>query len=282
MQTEMFPTDKPTPEQIIAKAAEHSPIATFAMFSGGDGSLAATHWAMNNVPGCQVAHVNTGIGIPATGEFVRETCRREGWPLTEIRAKEDCGQDYDKIVIKYGFPGPFQHGRMYAQLKERAIRLLIRREKAKLPEKQRRRGKVMLLTGICKDDSVRRSGYGNQIIAFNGAQMWVNHIYHWGKTKRYHYICEHNIPRNPVSELLGMSGECCCAAYAHYGELAAVRLVCPKTANRIEKLEKQVRAAGHDWGWEDKPPRKRDDQITQDMFMPMCVGCLKEEERRAA
>src|SRR5690242_16990770 len=99
MQTELFPVDRPTPEQIVAEAMKYRPVAIFALFSGGNGSLAATHWAMNNVPGCQVAHIDTGIGMPQVQAFVRETCDREGWPLTVIRAKEDCGQDYDEIVL---------------------------------------------------------------------------------------------------------------------------------------------------------------------------------------
>jgi 3'-phosphoadenosine 5'-phosphosulfate sulfotransferase (PAPS reductase)/FAD synthetase len=276
MQVELFPVERPDPAEIVAKAMEYKPVAIFALFSGGDGSLAATHWSMNNIPGCRVAHIATGIGVPATQEFVRDTCAREGWPLTVIRAKEDCGKDYDQMVVDHGFPGPFMHGKMYAQLKERCIRLLVKRNKTKP------RDKVMLLTGICHDDSVRRSGYGDSIIDFVGSQMWVNHIYWWGKTQRHHYVREAGIPRNPVSEILGMSGECLCGAFASPGELTAVRLVCPATARRIEELEKRVREAGHNWGWEDKPPPKRTDEITQDMFMPMCVGCLKEQERKAA
>jgi 3'-phosphoadenosine 5'-phosphosulfate sulfotransferase (PAPS reductase)/FAD synthetase len=271
LQTEMFPVERPSPEEIIARAMEHKPVATYALFSGGDGSLAAVHWAMNNVPGCQVAHINTGIGIRRTNEFVHETCAREGWPLTEIKAKEDCGQDYREIVLKHGFPGSTRqsHAFMYARLKERAIRKLVRDAKTHW------RDKVMLLTGICHDDSQIRSGYGGSVIDFVGSQMWVNHIYWWGKTARYHYVNEVGIPRNPVACELGMSGECLCGAFADKGELAAVRAVDPDCADYIESLEKEVRAAGHNWGWEEGPPPKRDER-TIDMFMPMCVGCLKE------
>lgn len=279
VQPDMFPVAQPTPEQIIAEAMSHNPVAAFAMFSGGDGSLAATHWAMNNVPDCQVAHINTGIGIRRTNEFVRDTCAREGWPLVEIRAKEDCGQDYRHIVLKHGFPGSTRraHAFMYARLKERAIRKLVREHKG-----ENRRNKVMLLTGICHDDSQIRSGYGGSVIDFVGSQMWVNHIYWWGKSTRYHYVNSIGIPRNPVACELGMSGECLCGAFADRGELAAVRAVDPDCADYIEALEREVRAAGHNWGWEESPPPKREDELTIDMFMPMCVGCLKEPPRDAA
>ena len=265
---ELFPVSRPSPAQIVAEALERKPIAIFALFSGGDGSLAATHWAMNNVPHCQVAHVDTGIGIPATQAFVRETCKRERWPLTVVRAKEDCGQDYDKIVLRHGFPGPASHGLMYRRLKERGIEFLVRGVKHK------RMDKVMLLTGICHDDSKRRSGYGNEIIKAKGAQLWVNHMYWAGQTWMHHYVREAGIARNPVAEVLGMSGECLCGAFAGKGELAVVRLVCPRTADRIEGLQERARRAGVHCKWEDRPPRERDDKLTPDMFM--CRGCLKE------
>lgn len=276
MQAEMFPVERSTPEQIVASAiARYAPVATFALFSGGDGSLAATHWAMTNVPGCQVAHIDTGIGIPQTQTFVRETCVREGWPLTVIRAKEDCGQDYDQIVVEHGFPGPGSHSKMYIRLKERGIEELVRRNKKKYTRQM-----VMLLTGICHDDSQRRSGYGNAVITKKKAQLWVNHMYWRGATWMHHYVQRAGIPRSPVAELLGMSGECLCGAFANKGELAAVRMIAPDVADRIERLQRKVREAGHVWGWEDAPPRERDDKRTIDMFM--CRGCLKEQERRAA
>lgn len=277
MQAEMFPVERPTPEQIVAEALEHRPAAIFALFSGGNGSLAATHWAMNNVPGCQVAHIDTGIGIPRTQQFVRETCDREGWPLTVIRAKEDCGQDYDEIVLKHGFPGPASHRYMYIRLKERGIEELVRRNK-----RYRSHEKVMLLTGIVHDDSVRRSGYGDCIIKIKGGQLWVNAMYWRDATWMHHYVNRVGIPRNPVAYELGMSGECLCGAFADKGELSIVRHVCPEIADRIERLQEQVRFTPRPWGWEGKPPKEREDKQTLDIFdLPMCRGCLKESARAA-
>jgi len=82
------------------------------------------------------------------------------------------------------------------------------------------------------------------------------------------------LQQNPVSEILGMSGECLCGAYAHKGELDLIKMVCPETHKRIIMLEKKVREAGHDWRWEDKPPKKKKDK-SKEKFMPFCVGCEK-------
>lgn len=269
LQSEMFPTERPSPEEIVERALSHKPVAIFAMLSGGDGSLGTTAWCMKNVPGCEVLHINTGIGIERTRSFVRETCASQGWKLTEVRAKEDCGQDYEEIVEEHGFPGPAAHQFMYARLKERCVEKIVRERKVN------RRDKVMLLTGICHDDSVRRSGYGGREVNFKGAQMWVNPMYWAGQSFVYHFLKGTGLERNPVAIELGMSGECLCGAFADKGELAIVRRVCPLTADRIEALEHRL-SNRFPWGWEGRPPSQRDTK-TIEMFAPMCVNCLKSE-----
>lgn len=261
------------PEEIIAEAMKHKPVAIYTAFSGGDTSLAAAHWMMENAPNCRVFHVNTGIGIKLTTEFVRETCRRYNWPLDEINANDDCGQNYRDIVLENGFPGPYMHRIMYARLKERPIRLLVSRAKKK------RSDKVLIATGIYKEESRNRMGYADKNVHTIGAQLWTNPFYWWPKERFSRYLMERQIQRNPVAKMLGMSGECLCGAYAHKGEKALIRIVCPKTADYLDALEEEVRAAGHDWGWEDKPPQPKIDlDRRQDMFQPFCNGCGKNED----
>lgn len=275
VQFEIFPVDRPRPEQIVERALAYKPVAIFALFSGGNGSLASTAWCMQNIPGCEVLHIVTGIGVRRTENYVVDTCAQQGWPLTVKRAKEDCGQDYDAIVAEHGFPGPAGHQFMYARLKERCIELVVRERKTK------RSDKVMLCTGIVHDDSQRRSGYGGREVNFKGAQMWVNPLYWMGGSWLYHYVNEVGISRNPVAAELGMSGECLCGSFASPGELEIVRRVCPSTAERIDRLQEVARANGHCWGWEERPPAKPIDTMTPDLFSPMCVNCLKSERLAA-
>lgn len=257
------------PDEIISVANQNFPtVAKFVGFSGGFDSLVATHWAMNNVPGCQVFHANTGIGIERTREFVRETCAKNNWPLREIRAKEDCGKDYDAIVEKNGFPGPASHSKMFQALKERPVRKLL------MSCKTKRSDQIMLITGIRMDESVRRSGYKYSVIDFVGNVLWVNPFYY--KTREWfaEYIEKHNLQQNPVSKILGMSGECLCGAFAHAGEMQLIKLVCPETYARLKKLEETVKPK-HGWGWEEGPPRGGKKKTESKMFMPFCVGCEK-------
>ena len=258
------------PEDILQEALSHKPRKVFVGFSGGNDSLATVLWMMDHVDGCEVFHANTGVGIEATRQFVRDTCSERGWKLTEIRAKEDCGQDYDAIVRKHGFPGPKGHQFMYRRLKERAVETLVRRNKVNW------RDKIMIATGIRHDESLVRAGYAGREINSKGSQLWVNPLYWWTKTDMSALIDAKNVQRNPVSLLLGMSGECLCGAYAHKGELGMVSLVCPETAARIRRLEVDVRAAGHDWGWEDKPPSDEQKFIAKHQtIMPFCINCEK-------
>jgi len=74
--------------------------------------------------------------------------------------------------------------------------------------------------------------------------------------------------------MLGMSGECLCGAYAHKGEMALIKMVCPSTHARLVALEETVKKK-HGWGWEDQPPKVKKCKATGDMFMPFCVGCEK-------
>lgn len=259
------------PHEIVAEAMAFNPVAVFVGFSGGDDSIVVTHWMMNNIPGCKVFHANTGIGVEATRQFVRDTCVHQSWPLIEIRAKEDCGQDYDQLVREQGFPGPAHHRKMYNRLKERPIRKLVRDAKTG----KHRRSKVLIASGIRHDESLIRMGYAGREINHVGSQLWVNPMYWFSAAERDAYKRKHGLPRNPTSEMLGMSGECLCGAFAHPGELALIRLVCPETAARIDRLAVEAAANGHPWGWEGKPPRSRKTAKPNIERMPMCVGCEK-------
>jgi 3'-phosphoadenosine 5'-phosphosulfate sulfotransferase (PAPS reductase)/FAD synthetase len=257
--------------EIIDEAVErHRPIAIFAGLSGGHDSLTVAHIAISHlgIDRCRALHINTGIGIEQTRQFVRDTCRNLGWNLLEKQTTES----WEAFVLKHGFPGPAQHNRMYQRLKERVVRQVVREAK----KGHDRHARVMFITGIRAEESVKRAGY-NRVESRVDSQVWINPIYYFTGQDKYEYIALHNLPRNHVVDTLGMSGECLCGAYAHKGELDLVRLVCPTTADRIARLEERARQKGFPWGWEDSPPRawllEQEGQLP--MFAPMCVGCTK-------
>lgn len=272
-----------TPEEIVSRAIEqYKPVSIYVGFSGGNDSRAVTHWMMNNVPGCEPFHANTGIGIERTRQYVRDVCAAEGWPLHEIRALEDCGQDYDAICQEHGFPGPDSHQMMYSRLKERCVRLLVKRAK----QGHNRRARVIIASGVRHDESVRRMGYAGREINTVGSQVWINPLYWWSKERRDEYNAANGLPENPITKALGMSGECGCGAFSHPGELAKWRTIDPTFGERIDALQQKCLAKGFTWGWEGRPPKGgfNKDQLT--FGLPMCVGCEKSaivrEEMRLA
>mgnify|MGYP006292295577 CR=1 FL=1 len=264
---------------MVRAIQEHEPDEIFVGFSGGTDSLLCADLLLRHFPEAKIFHANTGIGLSKTRQYVRDICKRKEWDLVEIRAREDCGQDYEEIVMKHGFPGPAMHTRMYARLKERCVRELHRRYKKK------RGSKIMLVTGIRHDESRIRAGYKNSIISVNGGVVWVNAFYWFTQQDKYDYIKSRDLEVNPVHKVIGMSGECLCGAYAHEGELDLIRIVEPETADYIEKLQERVMKKWP-WGWEDSMPKWFSalkegqteafyDWEESEYFQPMCVGCGK-------
>lgn len=267
---------------VLDEARElHSPRAVFALFSGGHDSLTATavafEWAQARDVPLKAAHINTGTGIPQTTEFVREICADRGWDLLEYTPPVP----YEEIVLEYGFPGPAQHGLMYQRLKERCLRQLVREHKEEMKDR------IMLVTGVRSEESLRRMRHVERIQR-EGAQVWAADIWNWTKVDCNREIERRGLPRNPVVDMLHMSGECLCGAFAKPGELKEIEGWFPEVAARFKELELKVEAAGlRGCRWGQRPPRVHRDQMKllfgQDWddapTGPLCTTCVAEDDR---
>lgn len=237
-----------TPEQIIARAiAQHSPKRIFGLFSGGDDSLTVTHAARRMLGSAMdaVVHINTGIGLPETRAFVDTACEALDWNLLEYKAK-DCGQDYEQLVLAYGFPGPRHHTKMFNRLKERPLRALDRDNQG---------GSNLLISGLRKAESGRRMRLKNEPIQKDGRRIWVAPFFYWSNDQIREYRERLAVPKNPAKEYLCMSGECMCGAYAREGEHSMVRDFFPKFGAYLDDLTRRVNANGFPWAWDDAPPK---------------------------
>jgi 3'-phosphoadenosine 5'-phosphosulfate sulfotransferase (PAPS reductase)/FAD synthetase len=58
---------------------EHRSSQTWSLFSGGDDSLATAVVTSHALGFRGCLHIDTGIGIPETQQFVIDTCRQQGW-----------------------------------------------------------------------------------------------------------------------------------------------------------------------------------------------------------
>lgn len=245
---------------IIERAIEEfGPIRrSFLLLSGGNDSMVLLDVCQRAAD--EIVHINTGIGIPETTEFVRWVVDALGRPLTEVHPPES----YEECVLGrwQGLPGPGAHQFTFTMLKERCVEALLRSHRTK------RGQRFILLTGARQAESDRRMGHA-EAIRREGGQVWVNPLVRWSNDLMATYRAVHDLPVNEVTKHLHMSGECLCGAFASPGELEMIRFFYPAFAERIDQLEAEVAARGlpyTKWGVK-RPSRKRE------KVSPLCSGC---------
>lgn len=247
----------------------HGPVvARVGLFSGGNDSTTMMHVLHGRGLVTHAAHANTGIGIERTRQFVRDTCAE--WGIELIEKSPDEKDSYRSIVIDQGFPGPGHHYKMYQRLKERALR------KVTAELKTHRLDRVMYLAGRRRTESARRANVPE--MQREGSVVWVSPIVLWTALDMNTYRdMAGDVPRNEVSDLIHMSGECLCGAFAAKNELAEIAMWFPEVAEEIHELEAEVRAAGHQeticrWGWGADNPNFLS-SVKAAKSGPMCSSC---------
>lgn len=259
-------------DEAVAQCADFDLRGVVLLFSGGNDSTTLAHLLRERVT--HAAHVNTGIGIEQTRQFVRDRCREWGLPLLE--RSPPPGYTYRDLVLgqvrqlsdgeplKYeGFPGPAVHNYMYFFLKDRQMRQI----RDELCPEGARTQRVIYLSGIRRSESSRRSKH--QKINRQKSVLWVSPLIGWTTEDMNTYRRTYDVPRNEVSDLIHMSGECLCGAFAKPGELDEIGYWFPGVAAQIRDLEDQARNAGVarcTWGWghQKQPPSETG---------PMCSSC---------
>jgi 3'-phosphoadenosine 5'-phosphosulfate sulfotransferase (PAPS reductase)/FAD synthetase len=247
---------------VAAAGRELAGIVT--LFSGGNDSTTLAHIFKERCS--HVGMANTGIGIEETRQYVRNTAA--GWDLPVIEKHPEPGYGYRDLVLGRcraktgpnkgtvlwpgGFPGPGSHAMMYQRLKERAFEQ-IRNELVSNPYRQR----VIFLGGRRATESNRRKVLALKApIQRRGSVVWVAPLIHWTNLDLNTYRLTHpDVPRNRVSDLIHMSGECLCGAFAEENELDEIGMWFPAVKAEIEALEREVLASGAAspqrcrWGW---------------------------------
>lgn len=263
-----------------------------AGFSSGDDSMVSTHWAMTRFPSAVVMTGDTKIGLRLSREHAAAVCVKMQWDREVVspepegppegwdRDWTDAPTSYEEFVRNHGFPGPGQHGRMYQRLKQRAFRKI----KARVGERPKG-SRIMVVSGIRGDESAVRAGYRRAFMEEpKEGFVWVNPFY-WHTAADFEaYRQEFGLPRNPAKRKVGISGECCCGAFAAPGEREAYRAAEPEFADYLDNLEVEVMER-FPWSWESGPPRwwvqaNKDSKCGQlhlfdatPEFRPACVGC---------
>lgn len=133
----------------------YRPSTKFVAFSGGYDSLTVTHLCMEHFDFDAVLHIDTGIGLQDTRDFVEYVCESRGWDLTVYAADEYVRGDgqpdpqiWEELIVppevrrgeltwleRGGFPGPTEtgHGKMFDRLKGRPVTQCVREHKQSVP-----------------------------------------------------------------------------------------------------------------------------------------------------
>ena len=220
----------------------------FVLLSGGDHSLVAAHYAMAEDEGDgEVVFIDTGIGVPECKEFVMDVCRNFAWKLRILTPPP--GLSYWNLVMKFGFPGPGMHYLMYRNLKERAIRQLVRESKT------HRLDEIAMYSGVHQQESARRMGFAAPRVKV-GSQVWLAPMFNYNALDFHDYKRKYSLPTSPVKAKLGFSGECLCGAFAKPKEIKQIEQFYPSTADYIHGLEEDVKATGKHCVWGTRPESK--------------------------
>lgn len=240
------------------------------LFSSGNDSLCACHVASQHPRfGGKVYMIDTGIGAQAARDHAWATCQEHGWQLVKLKSPDT----YEKFIRERGFPGPGMHQWAYNRLKERCVRMIVRRKR------------VALITGCRSQESVRRMGHVEPIkvgnpTTRNGVEVmesmnwyWLAPCHDWSAEEQSAYIDAHGLTRNPLKVLLGMSGECFCGAFASPGEYDRVRRFAPDVADEIDRLTEIAKECGKHAVWGTRPPGSQKGKVQVKRSGPLCGGC---------
>lgn len=252
-------------DQAIDSIGDKRVAGTCSLVSGGNDSYTVAH-LFRSVSTHHV-HANTGTGIEATRQFVRDTAQQWGIPLIEVHGTTGQGywdlvrgtvmarsKETGELVQAWpgGFPGPAAHGLMYQRLKERAL--------AKVPHQLDisgdRSARVLFIAGRRRPESKRRATVPH--VDPRGTTVWASPIAVWHKADlRAYRLLHKDVPSNPVAQVLGMSGECGCLANAVAGEPDQWRAAYPDDPfiRQVDAMEAEladrpdIPEHRKKWGW---------------------------------
>ena len=280
-----------------------------------------TNWLMPvDAPQFKVVHVDTGIGLPETRAHVEKVSQLLNWPLCVYKTPESYeaivkqygfpGPSAHRFMyirlkeralvqlVRDHTPQspwkarlsealaqsrvlPLNWFRLYLFALEQEYKLYVKSDEYRNYQEQRK-SKLLFLTGVRLDESVRRMGHV-KAIQVQGRRIWVAPMLNVSKAEIIDFMWSISPSfRSPVVETLHMSGECLCGSFSHPGELAEITFWFPETGAYLRELERIVQGEGFPWGWEDAPANwwneMKQGQLFLPGFSPLCSSCQASHE----
>jgi 3'-phosphoadenosine 5'-phosphosulfate sulfotransferase (PAPS reductase)/FAD synthetase len=212
----------------------HDPDHVVVALSGGHDSSTALRFALESpeITVDEAVHMDTGIGLSMTKEYVKDVCDQWDVDLTILgdHNARYPHESYRFLVRTFGFPGshPDAHSGMWKNLKNK----LRTRYESTLG------GDVAFISGVRKHEStVRYEEIPDSGIGEVGGTIWASPLIDFTDADLQDYREEHSIPRNEAYSILHASGECLCGSFEDRHNLPFIRTVEPETAQQIDRLE---------------------------------------------
>jgi len=180
----------------------------WAGFSGGNDSLAVTHYAMSNGLAHGVVYCDTGSGLAENLDYVREVCDRHGWPLLIVPPRHF----YERPLFRYEPPGPDYHSMWFNIAKGAGWKRLYNHIDDSLK----------LITGVWRGESDNRMKAITDEVQRETANFRGWYLSPFWDVKDgtvTEYIERHGLETNPCYSRIGRSGDCYCLAYAGRDEI---------------------------------------------------------------
>ena len=260
---------------IITDVGEIDEQATdFALFSGGNDSIASTHYSHEHYDIDYTIYLDTNTGIPENKEYVKDVCQEYGWDLAILSSQYDLkdfalGSDTRQAL---GFPGPGIHSWAFHYLKQDQLSQIATQTD----------NEPRFYTGVRSDESERRMRNVTEDVEQMDRWVYVNPIHDWSDEETDQYRQDNNLPRNPVNEKIGRSGDCYCGAYANRDtELIELEAHYPDHYEWLMELEQEVQEQeGADkpssyWGFGNMSEKQLRGKIAEndDKQMMLCSSC---------
>lgn len=260
---------------VITDVADIDTSATdFALFSGGNDSIASTHYAHEQYDIDYTVYLDTNTGLDENIEYVKEVCQEYGWNLavlsSPVTLKEFAvGTDSRQAL---GFPGPGVHSWAFQYLKERQLAAIATHTD----------NEPNYYTGVRSDESERRMNNVEGETQEAARWTWISPIHDWTDEQTDAYREKHDLPRNPVNDKIGRSGDCYCGAFANREtELLELQAEYPDHYEWLMDLEQEVQdEIGTDkdycyWGFGNMSEKELRGKIADndDKQMMLCSSC---------
>ena len=262
--TQFYGVNDKTPEGILNEVETvHDRHNFYAMTSGGKDSITLTDWLAELGKLKLVVHIDTGVGIKMTTDFVKDYCQEKGWPLQIIKPR--FNRIFASFVLQYGFPGPGAHKFIMSFLKFQTMR-----EFAYTTDRKNH----CLISGVRKFESSRRMSNFPEPISVDGNLWFAAPFFYRKDTEIYEDYIKKGLKKSPAyNHGLGTSGECMCGSFATFDEKMLIKKLDPHLADYIEWLEDGVQRFGTDtakkrptWGGNPKMSELEDQKLINEFM----------------